>query len=540
MNMLYKLEIFMLSDEIFISVILIIKITVFSDIITSVIYFFMGVPFMDKIAFDSNQYLQMQRDKILERISMFSGKLYLEFGGKMFEDYHAARVLPGYEPNNKIRLLTELKDEVELVICINANNIEHSKSRGDTGISYDQEVFRMIDAFKGLDLRVGSVVITQYAHQPQADLFRKILKADGVKSYLHYSIPGYPSDVDGIVSDDGLGKNDYIKTSRSLVVVTAPGPGSGKMATCISQLYHDNKRGIQSGYAKFETFPVWNLPLNHPVNLAYEAATADLNDVNMIDPYHLEAYGVSSINYNRDVEIFPVLNRLFERIQNVSPYKSPTDMGVNMLGYCIVNDEAAKKASDDEIIRRYYRTLVDVKREQAPEEAIEKIKVLMNKAGITAEDREVALVARRKAEESEAPAMAIQLPNGKIVTGKTSSLFGPSSAALINALKSLGGINKNKHLIEAEYVKPIQTLKIDHLGNHNPRLHSDELLIALAIMAKSSETAARAMKQLEGLRGSEAHSTVIMPLEDQNIYRKLGINVTFDPQYQQKKLYHPR
>jgi len=493
---------------------------------------------MTAIAFDSKQYLQLQRDKILERIQMFDGKLYLEFGGKMFEDFHAARVLPGYEPNNKIKLLTELKDKVELIICINANNIEHSKLRGDTGISYDQELLRIVDALKALDLYVGSVVITQYAHQPAADQFRRQLKADGIRSYLHYPIPGYPTDVDFIVSPEGLGKNDHIKTTRQLVVVTAPGPGSGKMATCISQLYNDSRKGIKSGYAKFETFPVWNLPLNHPVNLAYEAATADLNDVNMIDPFHLEAYGIPAVNYNRDVEIFPVLNRLFEAIQNESPYKSPTDMGVNMLGYCIVDDDAAKEASKQEIIRRYYKTLVDAFHEDVSMESVEKIKVLMNKADVTPDDRACVGVARKKAEETGAPAMAIELPNGKIITGKTSSLFGPSSAAIINAIKALAGIAKNKHLIEPAFVKPIQDLKVKNLGNHNPRLHTDELLIALSIVAKTNETCAAAMKQLPNLYGSEAHSTVILPAEDANMYRKLGINVTFDPVYQQKKLYH--
>ena len=384
---------------------------------------------MTAIAFDSKQYLQLQRDKILERIQMFEGKLYLEFGGKMFEDFHAARVLPGYEPNNKIKLLTELKDKVELIICINANNIEHSKLRGDTGISYDQELLRIVDALKALDLYVGSVVITQYAHQPAADQFRRQLKADGIRSYLHYPIPGYPTDVDFIVSPEGLGKNDHIKTTRQLIVVTAPGPGSGKMATCISQLYNDSRKGIKSGYAKFETFPVWNLPLNHPVNLAYEAATADLNDVNMIDPFHLEAYGIPAVNYNRDVEIFPVLNRLFEAIQNESPYKSPTDMGVNMLGYCIVDDEAAKEASKQEIIRRYYKTLVDAFHEEVSEDSVEKIKVLMNKADVTPDDRVCVGVARKKAAETGAPAMAIELPNGKIVTGKTSNMPAWSASA---------------------------------------------------------------------------------------------------------------
>lgn len=507
----------------------------------NLIYFFMlEKTTMRTTAFDSEKYLELQRDKILDRINYFDGKLYLEFGGKMFEDFHASRVLPGYEPNNKIRLLTELKDKVELIICINANAIQQSKARGDLGISYDQEVFRMLDAFKELDLFVGSVVITQYQHQAAADQFRSQLKAVGIRSYLHYPIPGYPTDIDFIVSKDGLGKNDYIRTSRSLIVVTAPGPGSGKMATCISQLYQDEVKGIKSGYAKFETFPVWNLPLNHPVNLAYEAATVDLNDINMIDPYHLEAYGVTAINYNRDVEIFPVLNRLFERIRKESPYKSPTDMGVNMVGFCITDDEAAIRAANDEIIRRYYKTLVDFRMQKCDETAVDKLKLLMNKAGITPEDRKCAVAARKKEQETGAPALAIELPDGRIVTGKTSSLFGPSSAGLINALKALASIHKAKHLIEPQFVKPIQDLKIKNLGNHNPRLHSDELLIALSITAKTNEVTSRAVAQLGNLKGSEAHCTVIMPEEDANIYRKLGINVTFDPAYQHKKLYHKK
>lgn len=496
---------------------------------------------MKKLAFDSEQYLKLQRDKILERIALFDGKLYMEFGGKIFEDFHASRVLPGYEPNNKIRLLTELKEDVEMVICINANNIEHPKTRSDLGISYDNEVFRMVDAFRSLDLFVGSVVITQYAKQPAADDFIKQLKRSKIKCYKHYPIAGYPSDVDAIVSPQGLGINDYIQTSRKLIVVTAPGPGSGKMATCISQLYHDQANGISSGYAKFETFPVWNLALHHPVNLAYEAATVDLDDVNMIDPYHLEAYGTSAVNYNRDVEIFPVLNRIIERIQHgVSPYQSPTDMGVNMVGYCIVDEEAAIQASKDEIIRRYYQALVDYRNERIPETALTKIELLMNELGISPEDRTVTIIARKKAEDTKAPAIALELPDGRVVTGKTSSLFGPSAAVIINAIKALGNIPKETLLIDPKYVTPIQDLKINNLGNHNPRLHSDELLIALAITAQNNPDAKKAMDHLSKLANSEAHSTVILPLEDANVFRKLGVNVTFDPVYQQKKLYHPK
>ena len=495
---------------------------------------------MKPIAFDSDKYLALQRDKILNRIQLFKGKLYMEFGGKIFEDFHAARVLPGYEPNNKIRLLLELKDDVEMVICINANNIEHSKVRSDLGISYDNEVLRMIDAFKALDLYIGSVVITQFTNQDHAINFIRQLEQSGIRCYKHYPISGYPADVDFIVSEEGLGLNDYIETSRKLVVVTAPGPGSGKMATCISQLYHDEKHGIHSGYAKFETFPVWNLPLRHPVNLAYEAATIDLNDVKMIDPYHLEAYGKQAVNYNRDVEIFPVLNRMIMRIQNDSPYKSPTDMGVNMVGFSIVDEEAAIQSANDEIIRRYYQALVDYKNERIDEAAMKKIELLMNEAGIAASDRKVTLVAREKAESTSAPAMAIEMPDGTIVTGKTSSLFGPSAAVIINAIKYLANIDKQTLLIDPKYVTPIQDLKVNRLGNHNPRLHSDELLIALAITAQNNENTNLAMSKLEELRGLEAHSTVILPPQDANVFRKLGVNVTFDPIYQAKKLYHPK
>ncbi|RLU46076.1 hypothetical protein DIY18_03145 [Streptococcus iniae] len=493
---------------------------------------------MTQKAFDSEKYLTLQRDHILERISQFDGKLYMEFGGKMLEDYHAARVLPGYEPDNKIKLLKKLKDQVEIVITINANNIEHSKARGDLGISYDQEVFRLIDTFNALDIYVGSVVITQYNNQAAADLFRKQLDKNDIASYLHYPIKGYPTDINHIISAEGMGKNDYIKTSRNLIVVTAPGPGSGKLATCMSQIYHDQINGITSGYAKFETFPVWNLPLHHPVNLAYEAATADLDDVNMIDPFHLETYGKTAVNYNRDIEVFPVLNRTFERILKQSPYASPTDMGVNMVGYSIVDEKAAIEASKQEIIRRYYQTLVDFKAERVSASAVKKIELLMNDIGVSPEDRKVTVVAREKAEKTGAPALALELPDGQIVTGKTSELFGPTAAVVINAIKKLAHIDKQTHLIEPEYVKPIQGLKVEHLGSQNPRLHSNEILIALAITAMNSPEADLAMKELGKLNGSEAHSTVTLTDEDKNVLRKLGVNVTFDPVYQQNKLYH--
>lgn len=492
---------------------------------------------MKKQAFSSENYLDLQRDHILERIEQFGGKLYLEFGGKMLEDFHAARVLPGYEPNNKIKLLHELRDQVEIVIAINASNIEHSKTRGDLGISYDQEVFRLIDTFNELNIFVGSVVITQYAGQPAADAFRKELEKNGIASYLHYPIAGYPTAIDHIISPEGMGKNDYIKTSRNLVVVTAPGPGSGKLATCLSQLYHDQVNGVTSGYAKFETFPVWNLPLHHPVNLAYEAATADLDDVNMIDSFHLEAYGETTVNYNRDIEIFPVVSLMLERILGQSPYQSPTDMGVNMVGFAITDDEAARDASKQEIIRRYYQTVADYKEDKVAKSAITKIELLMNNLGITPLDRQVTVVARQKAEETGQAALAMELPNGQIVTGKTSELFGPSAAVIVNGIKALAGIDKDTHLIQPDYVKPIQDLKVDHLGNRNPRLHSSELLIALAITAMTDKNAKKAMEELGNLKGSEVHSSVSLPEEDKNVFRKLGINVTVDPNRQNETLY---
>ncbi|MCF0111151.1 MAG: DUF1846 domain-containing protein [Erysipelotrichaceae bacterium] len=493
---------------------------------------------MTRIAFDSEKYITLQTEKILERIQCFGEKLYLEFGGKIFDDYHASRVLPGYIPNNKIKMLEKIKEYVEMVIVINAGDIEKNKTRSDLGITYDQDVLRLIDAFRELDLYVGSVVIAQYKNQPSAAAFKQQLEQMGLKVFLHYPIVGYPGNVDMIVSEDGLGKNEYVETSRQLIVVTAPGPGSGKMATCISQMYHDNKRGVKSGYAKFETFPIWNLPLKHPVNLAYEAATADLNDVNMIDPFHLDAYGQLATNYNRDVEVFPVLNRIFERIQNESPYKSPTDMGVNMVGFCITDEDAAIEASKNEIVRRYYQALVDAKLDSHKESAVEKIEFVMNQAGVNAASRNVVHVARDKAKETNAPALAIELPDGKIVTGKTSSLLGPSAAVILNALKALGGISSDLPLISKNVIEPIQELKTNALGNHNPRLHSDEVLIALSINATTNPIAQLALQQLSKLKGCEGHSTVILPLEDANVFRKLGVNMTYDPVYQQKKLYH--
>ena len=493
---------------------------------------------MSKIGFDNNKYLEMQSHHIMERIAQFGDKLYLEFGGKLFDDFHASRVLPGFEPDSKIRMLCQLREKAEIVVVICASDIEKNKVRGDLGITYDVDVLRLIDAFRAKGLYVGSVVVTQYAGQSAADIFKKRLEDLGLRVYLHYPIQGYPNNISLIVSDDGCGKNDYVETSRPLVVVTAPGPGSGKMAVCLSQLYHEHKRGRQAGYAKFETFPIWNLPLKHPVNLAYEAATADLNDVNMIDPFHLSAYGETTVNYNRDVEVFPVLSAIFEKILGRCPYQSPTDMGVNMAGKCIYDDEAVQDAARQEITRRYYDALCGQRQGTLTGDEVYKVELLMNKAGITPQDRPVIAPALKRAEETGLPAAAIQLPDGRIVTGKTSSLLGASSACLLNALKALGGISKDIHLISPIVIEPIQKLKTTHLGSVNPRLHTDEILIALSICAATNPTAELAMAQLKKLRGCEAHATVILSHVDEDTFRRLGVNLTCEPQYQSKKLYH--
>ena len=493
---------------------------------------------MNSIGFDNEKYLKLQSQKIRDRISTFGGKLYLEFGGKLFDDYHASRVLPGFEPDSKVRMLLEMKDEAEIVIAISADDIERSKRRGDLGITYEDDTLRLIDAFRGIGLYIGSVVITHYRGQAIADSFRKRLEALGVRTYVHYIIPDYPANVPLIVSDEGFGKNDYVETERSLIVVTAPGPGSGKMATCLSQLYHEHKRGINAGYAKFETFPVWNLPLKHPVNLAYEAATADLDDVNMIDPYHLEAYGETTVNYNRDVEIYPVLQAIFKSIYGECPYKSPTDMGVNMVGFCISDDEVCCEASKQEIIRRWYAAAVAARKGLGEPSEMRKIELIMNSLNISSADRPVVRAALDKAEATDGPAVAIELNDGRIVTGKTTSLLGASSAALINALKALAGIDKKLPLIAPGVIKPIQHLKVEHLGNHNPRLHTDELLIALTICAVTNPMADLAIDQLAKLKGAEAHSTVILSHVDEDLFKKLGVNISFEPKYQAKKLYH--
>ena len=493
---------------------------------------------LKEIGFDNQKYLETQSANIRRRIAQFGGKLYLEFGGKLFDDYHAARVLPGFAPDSKIRMLLELRDSVEMVIVINAAAIEQNKVRGDLGITYDEDVLRLIDTFRDEGLFVGSVTITQYAGQPAADAFKRRLEGLGVKVYLHYPIAGYPHNIAHIVSDEGYGRNDYIETTRPLVVVTAPGPGSGKMATCLSQLYHHHKRGVQAGYAKFETFPIWNLPLKHPVNLAYEAATADLNDVNMIDPFHLQAYGETTVNYNRDVEVFPVLAAIFERIMGESPYKSPTDMGVNMVGSCIINDDVVCAAARQEIIRRYYAALCDRRRGVGSDEIVYKLELLMKQAEITPELRPVIAAAERRAAETGEPAAAIELPDGSIVTGKTSDLMGASSSALLNALKRLAGIGDEVHLISRRAIEPIQSVKVRHLGSRNPRLHSDEVLIALAISAATDPLAAKALETLDALRDCEAHSSVILSSADSTIYSKLGLRLTCTPQYQSNQLFH--
>ena len=486
---------------------------------------------MTGIAFDNELYINTQSAHIRSRIEQFGGKLYLEFGGKLYDDNHAARVLPGFQPDSKLRMLLQLKDKVEMVIAINAADIEKNKVRGDLGITYDRDVIRLIDVFRGFGLYVSSVVLTRFHATDITKAFQARLEAMGVKVYHHYDIEGYPSNIAYIVSDEGYGRNDFIETTRELVVVTAPGPGSGKLATCMSQLYHEHKRGVQAGYAKFETFPVWNLPLNHPVNLAYEAATADLSDVNMIDPFHLEAYGETTVNYNRDVEAFPVLVTMFERILGQCPYKSPTDMGVNMVGNCIVDDEAAKVASRKEILRRYYTALAEQKQGKASDAQIFKLEMLMKKAGVAAEDRAVVAPALKKAEETGKPAAAMELPNGKIITGKTSNLLGASAALLLNALKELAGLPDELHLISPEVIDPIQHLKVDHLGNRNPRLHTDEVLIALSICAVTDPLAEQAMEQLDNLRGCEVHSSVILSQVDEKVFKRLGVNLTCEPKF---------
>ena len=491
---------------------------------------------MRKQGFDNDKYLAMQSDHIRERISQFDDKLYLEFGGKLFDDYHASRVLPGFEPDSKLRMLMQLSDQAEIIIAINASDITKNKIRYDLGITYDVDVLRLIRVFTDRGLYVGSVVITHYSEVPAIVQFKNKLEKMGIKVYRHYTIEGYPSNIPHIVSDEGFGKNDYIETSRPLVIVTAPGPGSGKMATCLSQLYHENKRGIKAGYAKFETFPIWNLPLKHPVNLAYEAATADLNDVNMIDPFHLEAYGKTTVTYNRDVEMFPVLSSIFEGIFGECPYKSPTDMGVNMAGLCIFDDDACRDASNQEIIRRYYQALEKIVQEDLPQDEADKIELIMKQAKITPADRAVVPAAQNLSREINAPAAALELPNGKIVLGKTKELLGASAAVLLNAVKELGEIDHEIDLISPEAIAPIQKLKVNYLGSVNPRLHSDEVLIALSTCAATDANAQKALEQLPKLRGCQVHTSVMLSDADKKIFKKLGVELTSEPVQEDKKM----
>ncbi|MCR5654699.1 MAG: DUF1846 domain-containing protein [Lachnospiraceae bacterium] len=485
---------------------------------------------MSKIGFDNDKYLKIQSEHILERIKKFD-KLYLEFGGKLLDDYHASRVLPGFQPDSKFRMLQKLKDQAEIIFAINADAIEQNKTRGDLGITYSDDVIRLVTEFRSMGFYVSSVVITQYTGQVAVEKFRRKCETVNINTYLHYVIDGYPSDVKKIVSDDGYGKNEFVVTTKPLVVVTAPGPGSGKMATCLSQIYHEHKRGVTAGYAKFETFPIWNLPLKHPVNLAYEAATADLKDVNMIDPFHLEAYGETTVNYNRDIEIFPVLNTMFELIMGESPYKSPTDMGVNMAGNCIIDDEVCREASRQEIICRYYTALVDAKKGNIGKDVVMKLELLMKQAGVTTEDRKVVVAADERQATEENPCAAIELADGRLMTGRTNDLLGAAASCLLNSMKLNAGIDHAVHLISREAIEPIQGLKVDYLGSRNPRLHTDEMLIALSVSAATNPDAAKALEQLPYLRGCEAHSTVILSEVDERMFRKLGIRVTCTPSF---------
>ena len=482
-----------------------------------------------RIGFDNEKYLKMQSEHIKERIQKFDNKLYLEFGGKLFDDYHASRVLPGFAADSKLQMLMQLSDQAEIVMVVSADDIEKNKIRGDLGITYDNDVLRLIDEFQSRGLYVGSVVLTKYADQHGAVIFQKRLENIGIKVYHHYLIPGYPTNIPLIVSEDGYGKNDYIETTRPLVVVTAPGPGSGKMSTCLSQLYHEHQRGVRAGYAKFETFPIWNLSLDHPVNLAYEAATADLNDINMIDPFHLKAYGITTVNYNRDVEVFPVLNAIFMKIYGESPYASPTDMGVNMAGNCIFDDDACREASRQEIIRRYYSTIIGIADGTHTQEELGKLELLMSQESLSINDRSTVAPSMERAEQTGCPAAAIELPDGKIITGKTGDLLGCCSAALLNALKDLAGIPHEVAILSPESIAPIQTLKTQYLGSKNPRLHTDEVLIALSATAADNEDAQLALKQLPKLKGCQVHSSVMLSSVDMKTFKHLQCDVTCEP-----------
>ena len=491
-----------------------------------------------RIGFDNDKYIEMQAARIRERIDQFGGKLYLEFGGKLFDDYHASRVLPGFEPDSKVRMLKSLADDVEIVISINANDIENGKQRGDIGITYDEDVLRLMDAFSGLGLFVGSICITHFTGQPKAETFQAHLEAMGVPVYRHYIIDHYPTDIDHVVSEDGFGKNDYIETERPLVVVTAPGPGSGKLATCLSQLYHENKRGIKAGYAKFETFPVWNLPLKHPVNIAYEAATADLDDNNIIDPFHLDAYDKVTVNYNRDVETFPVLKAMMEHIMGQSPYQSPTDMGVNMVGYCISDDDVCQHAAKNEIVRRYYKTAEQIKRTGTGESDLAKIELLMSEVGIDKEFSPAHKAALDKEAQTGKPAGAMVLPDGTIICGKTSELLGAASSLLLKSLKYIAGVDKKTYVVSDRALAPIAQLKTKHLKSSNPRLHSDETLIALSISSATDPLAKKAIDATSELVGCDAYFSVIISETDIRTYSTLGINVCCEPKFERRTYHH--
>lgn len=479
--------------------------------------------------FDNEKYLKIQSEHIKQRIAQFGDKLYLEFGGKLFDDHHASRVLPGFLPDSKLRMLMQLRDEAEIVMVISAKDIEKNKMRGDLGITYDEDVLRLRGEFENVGLYVSSVVITHYNGQSSAIAYRNRLERLGIKVYYHYTIEGYPTNVALIDSDEGFGKNDYVETTRPLVIVTAPGPGSGKMAVCLSQLYHENKRNVKAGYSKFETFPVWNLPLKHPVNMAYEAATADLDDVNMIDPFHLEAYGKIAVNYNRDIEIFPVLNTLFEGIYGESPYKSPTDMGVNMIGFCMEDEEICCKAANEEIIRRYYYALCNMAEKGSDDHEVNKIALIMKQAKLTTDDRKTTVAAQQKKQISGVQAAAIELHDGTIITARTSPLLGPSAALILNATKHLAGIPHDVNLIPEEMIAPIQKTKVEYLHGHNPRLHTDEVLVAISILSNHDENCQKALQQLPNLRGCQVHSTAMLSEVDRKIFQKLGVGLTCDP-----------
>ena len=491
-----------------------------------------------RTGFDNDKYIELQAEHIRERVGQFGGKLYLEFGGKLFDDNHASRVLPGFEPDVKFRMLKSLAADVEVIIAINANHIEKNKARGDLGITYDEDVLRLVDLFRSNGMQVAAVVITQYAGQGAADAFRHRLADLGIACKLHYPIEGYPHDVDLIVSDEGYGKNEYVATTRPLVVVTAPGPGSGKLATCLSQIYHEHKRGIEAGYAKFETFPVWNLPLSHPVNIAYEAATADLDDANIIDSFHLDAYGKTTVNYNRDVEAFPVVRALMQKILGESPYQSPTDMGVNMVGFAISDDDACREASRMEIVRRYFAACEQVKRSGVGSEQVDRLRSIMQKAGIDKNYSPARSAALTREQVTGSPAGAMILPDGSVVTGKTSTRLGCASSLLMNALKSVANIDMDLEIISDDAIEPISKLKTHYLGSKNPRLHTDETLMALSITSATSESASRALAGLGQLRGCDAFFSVIISSTDEEVLRRLGINVCCEPKFERNSLFH--